>query len=90
MDSESTVLLHSCDGRGVVLKWLVDVVRVGDVLCSSFLLAAGFSLSKDFLSGNYVLFSHFIEVDVVNFDKVCRETVVKQIGWEDHVVSKEP
>ena len=42
------------------------------------------------MSGDDVLLHHLAEEDVVDFDVMGRQTVVKERGWEHHVVSVEP
>ena len=42
------------------------------------------------MSGHDVLLHHLAEEDVVDFDIMGRETVVKERWWEHHVVSVEP
>ena len=48
------------------------------------------SVGEDLLSGNDVLLKHLTEENVVDFDVMCRQTVVQETWWEHHVVSLEP
>ena len=48
------------------------------------------SFSEDLLSGNDVLPQHFVEKDVVDFDVMCRESVVQERWREHHVIPVEP
>ena len=88
--SEVAVSSESLDGVGVLLEWLIDIVRVGHVSGSLLLFTAEISLSKDLLSCNDVLLEHLGEEDVVDLNVMCRNSIVQEVWWEHHVVSIEP
>ena len=48
------------------------------------------SLSENFSSSDHIFLNHFSEINVVDFDIMCRKSVVEETWWEHHVVSIEP
>ena len=49
-----------------------------------------FTLSKNLLTSNLVLFHHLNTEDVIDFDVVSREAVVQEVRREHHVVALVP
>ena len=48
------------------------------------------SLSENFSSSDHIFLNHFSEINVVDFDIMCRKSVMEETWWEHHVVSIEP
>ena len=88
--SEFTIVLKSLDSWGVFSEWLEYVTAVSSVSCSLFLLRVGISFSENILSSCDVLLHHFAHENVVDFNIMCRESVVKETWWEHDVISLEP
>ena len=53
-------------------------------------LTASISFVQDFLSGNDILFKHLGEKDVVDFNVMCRNSIVEETWWEHHLISVIP
>ena len=90
LTSEHVSGLDSLDSIGITRHWFVDVVSVWSVSCSLLFLCAWISLGQDISSSSDVFLHHLSEEDVVNFDIMCRKSVVQETWWEHHVVSLEP
>ena len=88
--SEQTLRSESLDRVRVLLERLVDIVRIGGISSSLLLGRALVSLVKNLLSRNDVLLHHLACENVIDFDEMCRESIVEEVRWEHHVVSVEP
>ena len=84
--SELSFSLELSNAWGVVSEWLVDVVGVESILGSLLLIGVAISLLNDFLLGDHVSLQHFGEENGVNFDIMCRQSVVEVVLWEQLVV----
>ena len=69
---------ESEDLDSIVFEWLEHVVLVVDVLSSLNLLRESVSLLEEFFSGNDILLEHLSEENVVDFDIMCRESVMEE------------
>ena len=81
---------ESLDDIGVFFEALIYIVGVSDVFGGLLLFAAEISFGKDIFSSVDILLKHFGEENVVDFDIMCRESVMQETWWEHHVVSVEP
>ena len=88
--SENSVIFGALNLVIVLSEWLPDIVRVGCVLCGAFFLSACISLSQDLSASDLVLPDHFNGEDVINLDVMGRDTVMEDVGWEHHVVTRVP
>ena len=88
--SEKSVILHALDLVIILSKWLPNIVRVRCVLGSAFFLSACISFSQYLSASDLVLPDHFNGEDVINLDVMGRDTVMEDVGWEHHVVTRVP
>ena len=88
--SEKVVIFHTLDAVVVFSEWLPNIIGVDCVLRGTLLLSACVSLSNDLTTGHVILFEHFNGKDVIDLDIMSGKTVVKEAGWEHHVVTGEP
>ena len=88
--SEFAVVLHTLDSVVVSVHGLVDVVGVGGVTSSLFLVGVSVSFGEDFTTSYLVFFDHLHCENVVDLDVMRRNTVVQEVGREHHVVARVP
>ena len=87
--SEVSIVSESLDGWSIICEWLVDVTF--KYISSSVLLKAVLvSFGKNFLSGDNVFLHHLAEEDVIDFNIMCRKSVMQETWREHHVVSIVP
>ena len=88
--SEKSVILETLNLIVILAEWLPNVVGVSCVLVGAFLSCASVSLSEDLPTSDLVLLDHLNGEDVIDLNVMGRDAVMKEVGWEHHVVSIEP
>ena len=88
--SEFSIKSKSENGISILLKWLINIIGIGNIFSSLDLLTMEISLSENFLSGNDIFLNLFDKEYIIDLDKVSRHSVVQKAWWEHHVISFEP
>ena len=88
--SEKSVILHALDLVIILSEWLPNIVRVRCVLSGAFFLSACISFSQYLSASDLVLPDHFNGEDVIDLNVMGRDTVMKEVRWEHHVVTRVP
>ena len=88
--SEFSIKSKSENGISILLKWLINIIGIGNIFSSLDLLTMEISLSEYFLSGNDIFLNLFDKEYIIDLDKVSRHSVVQKAWWEHHVISFEP
>ena len=88
--SEKSVILETLNLIVILAEWLPNVVGVSRVLVGAFLSCASVSLSEDFSTSDLVLLDHLNGEDVIDLNVMSRDAVMKEVGWEHHVVTGIP
>ena len=88
--SEKSVILETLNLIVILAEWLPNVVGVSCVLVGAFLSCASVSLSEDLSTSDLVLLDHLNGEDVIDLNVMGRDAVMKEVGWEHHVVTGIP
>lgn len=88
--SEKVVVFVTLNLVIIWSKWLPDIVWIECILRGALFLSASVSLSQDLTTGHVILFEHFNSENVIDLNIMGRDTIVKEVGWEHHVVTSIP
>ena len=88
--SEFSIKSKSENGVSILLKWLINIIGIGNIFSSLDLFTMKISFSENFFSSNDIFLNLLHKEYIIDFNKVSRHSIVQKAWWEHHVVSFEP